>query len=374
MSAIPFNDLSRLTKLHQSAFLEAFQRVLGRSYYVLGPEVKAFEEEFAAYCGASSCVSLANGTDAIEIGLRALGVGAGDLVATVSNAGGYSTTAIRSLGAFPQYVEIEPDTMLMSAESLEAVAKRGNLKAVVVTHLYGLLADMPLLLAVARKHGVAVLEDVAQAHGAVRADKRAGTWGDAAAFSFYPTKNLGALGDGGAVVTSRQDVEQTIRELRQYGWRTKYHADRSGGRNSRLDEIQAALLRVQLPTLDSRNDRRRAILKRYQEGLRLLPLVLPVVDESHVGHLYVIRHHARTRLKQLLQDRGIGTDVHYPIPDQRQVAASSWLPAPLSLPVTEQAAAQVLSLPCFPELTDAEVDQVIQGVQSACSELSVASA
>lgn len=374
MSAIPFNDLSRLTKQFQPAFLEAFQRVLGRSYYILGPEAKAFEEEFAAYCGAGSCISLANGTDAIELGLRALGVGAGDHVATVANAGGYSTTAIRALGAIPVYLNIYPDTLLMSVENLIDTAKQMSLKAVVITHLYGLMADIPKLLAVARDHRIAVLEDCAQAHGASREGKRAGAWGDAAAFSFYPTKNLGALGDGGAVVTSNPEVERAVRELRQYGWSSKYHSDRNGGRNSRLDELQAAFLRVLLPTLDQRNERRRAIMQRYQEGLQSLPLKLPVVDESHVGHLYVVRHVHRNRLKQALLDRGIGTDVHYPIPDHQQVAASAWLnPKPL-LQVTVQSAAQVLSLPCFPELSDAEVEQVIEGMQSACAELADVSA
>lgn len=367
MTTIPLNDLSRLIRNFQNELLLAFQRVLSRSYFVLGPECQAFEQEFAAYCEAHSCIGVANGTDALELALRAVGVDAGDHVATVANAGGYSTTAIRALAAMPCYVEIDPKTMLLSPEALEATARQMKLKAVIVTHLYGQMADMPRLLTIARQQGISVIEDCAQAHGAVLNGKRAGTWGDAAAFSFYPTKNLGALGDGGAVVTNREEAAVTIRELRQYGWRQKYKSERTGGRNSRLDEVQAAFLRTLLPSLDQRNERRREIMARYQQRLKDVPLQLPLPDLSHVGHLFVIRHSQRDRLRQELQNLGIGTDIHYPIPDYLQPSATSWLPVVPSLPYTEQCARTVLSLPCFPELSDHEVDAVCQAVLTAMS-------
>lgn len=366
MNAIPFNDLSRLTKAFQPAFLEACQRVLGRSYYILGPESKGFEEEFAQYCCVNHCVTLANGTDAIELALRAVGVTPEDKVATVANAGGYSTTAIRAIGAVPVYIEIDEASMLMSAGSLEHAIRQQTIKAIVVTHLYGLLADMPALLKIAKDNGIAVVEDCAQSHGANRQGKRAGSWGDIAAFSFYPTKNLGALGDGGAIVTNHAPLAEAVRELRQYGWKTKYRCERNGGRNSRLDEIQAAFLRIQLPTLESRTLRRQAILQRYQQGLASTTLKLPLVDASHVGHLYVVRHSQRDQIRSALQQHGIGTDIHYPLPDHLQPAAAAWLSSIPSLPVTESTATQLVSLPCFPELTDAEVDTVIAAVQSAC--------
>ncbi len=369
MITIPLNDLSRLIRNCQNELLVAFQRVLSRSYFILGPECQAFEQEFAAYCGATSCIGVANGTDALELALRAVGVDAGDHVATVANAGGYSTTAIRALTAMPCYVEIDPQTMLLSPDALEATAQQVKLKAVIVTHLYGQMADMPRLLTIARQHGIAVIEDCAQAHGAVLNGKRAGSWGDAAAFSFYPTKNLGALGDGGAVVTNLEEVAVTIRELRQYGWRQKYRSERTGGRNSRLDEMQAAFLRALLPSLDQRNERRRYIMARYQQRLKDLSLQLPLPTPSHVGHLFVIRHSQRDRLRQELQNLGIGTDIHYPLPDYLQPSASSWLTTLPSLPYTEQCARTVLSLPCFPELSDHEVDAVCQAVSAATSML-----
>lgn len=366
MSAIPFNDLSRLTKAFQLAFMEACQRVLSRGYYILGPESKGFEEEFALCCGVNYCVSLANGTDAIELALRAVGVTPADTVATVANAGGYSTTAIRAIGAIPVYIDIDEASMLMSAESLIRAIQQHQLKAIVVTHLYGMLADMPALLKLAKDNGIALVEDCAQSHGASREGKRAGSWGDIAAFSFYPTKNLGALGDGGAVVTNQGSLAEAVRELRQYGWKTKYRSERTGGRNSRLDELQAAFLRIQLPSLDSRTLRRQTILQRYQQGLASTPLKLPVVDASHVGHLYVVRHSQRDQLRSALQQQDIGTDIHYPIPDHLQPATATWQTSMPSLPVTERNASQLFSLPCFPELTDSEVDAVIAAVQTAC--------
>ena len=372
MTTIPLNDLSRLIQSYQNELQLAFQRVLFSSYFILGPECRAFESEFASYCGVKACIGVANGTDALELALRALGIDSGDHVATVANAGGYSTTAIRALTAMPCYVEIDPQTMLLSPDALEATAQQMKLKAVIVTHLYGQMADMPRLLAIARQQGISVIEDCAQAHGAVLNGKRAGTWGDAAAFSFYPTKNLGALGDGGAVVTNLEEVAVTIRELRQYGWRQKYKSERPGGRNSRLDEMQAAFLRALLPALDQRNERRREIMARYQQRLKDLPLQLPLPDPSHVGHLFVIRHSQRDRLRHELQNLGIGTDIHYPLPDYLQPSASSWLTTPPSLPYTEQCARTVLSLPCFPELSDHEVDAVCQAVSAATSACSSA--
>ncbi|MBC7480903.1 MAG: DegT/DnrJ/EryC1/StrS family aminotransferase [Rhizobacter sp.] len=340
------------------------QRVLDSHWYVLGKEVRAFEEEFARYVSATDCVSLANGTDALELALRAVGVEAGSQVACVANAGFYGSTAIRTIGAVPRYVEIDPRTLCMSPDALRQEAARGGLSAVIVTHLYGQLADIEALRDVAQDAGSPLIEDCAQSHGARRDGKLAGSFGHVACFSFYPTKNLGALGDGGAITTSRPDLADAVRTMRQYGWSTKYHVDHRYGGNSRLDEMQAAVLRYKLPGLDAANALRREIATAYQRGLAHLPdLVLPAsIDEDHVAHLYVVRTAARDALREHLSASGVGSDIHYPVPDHRQAA---WQPLehPVSLPVTDEACQQGLTLPCFPGLATADVERVIQAVR-----------
>ena len=343
-------------------FLSAVKKVLERHWYVLGEEVAGFESEFANYVGVGHCVSMANGTDAIEIALRSVGIGRGDLVVTVANAGFYSSTAIHAVGATPVYVDINASCMTMSVEALIEALKQKP-KCVIVTHLYGQMADIKELLALARAAGVMLIEDCAQSNGAKTKGRQAGSWGDAACFSFYPTKNLGAMGDGGAVVTNNDELAAKLKILRQYGWSSKYHVGHAGGKNSRLDEMQAAILRVKLPLLDSWNAARRNIASRYNEAFLNLGFdALPSVDESFVAHLYVARIHNRDALREFLKTQGVATDVHYPVPDHHQ-AAYIHPQVVGSIEVTESSCKNLVTLPCFPGMTDEAVDTVIAAVK-----------
>ena len=354
---VPLNDLRRVHAPHASAFRSAYERVFSRGAWVLGDEVRAFEQEFAAYCGARECIGVANGSDALEIALRAAGVAPGDRVATVANAAMYATLAIRAIGATPVYVDVDDATLTMSPASLRALDSLA-MRAIVVTHLYGRLADITSIAANARERGAALIEDCAQAHGARRNGTRAGAFGTLATFSFYPTKNLGALGDGGAITTNDAGVADAVRELRQYGWRGKYRVDRAGGRNSRLDELQAAFLRARLPSLDDENARRREIVDGYARHIHhpgIRPL--PPAGEDNVAHLAVVRAGDRETLRAHLSAHGVSSDVHYPIPDHRQLIMEG---SRDSLPITERACDEVLSLPCFPGMTEAEAAVVIQ--------------
>ncbi|MEP6656413.1 MAG: DegT/DnrJ/EryC1/StrS family aminotransferase [Betaproteobacteria bacterium] len=355
---VPLNDLRRTTAALADSRRAAFNRVLERGSFVLGPEVHGFEREFAAYCGVAHCVTVANGSDALELALRALGVEAGDEVVTVANAAMYSTLAIINCGATPVYADVEESTLTMSPSSLASVLS-ARTRTVVVTHLYGRLADMPALRRVTQSRDLPLVEDCAQAHGARSSAGRAGSLGDAGCFSFYPTKNLAALGDGGAITTHDRALRDRLRALRQYGWDRKYHVVIGGGRNSRLDEVQAALLRTHLPHLDFQNARRRAIAVAYAERIRhpgIQPL--PAGGEESVAHLAVVRSAQRDALRVHLERNDVGTDIHYPIPDHRQPVMADQ-GRRISLPVTERACAEVLSLPCFPALEDAELDHVI---------------
>jgi len=362
MFQIAVNDLGRHTRSTEDAVRNAVEKVLQSGWYVLGREGEAFEREFATYCGTSDCISVANGTDAIELGLRALGVKSGSRVATVANAGFYTATALSALGADPVFVDVDPTTRLMDLEHLRAVVAGGDLAAIVVTHLFGLLHDMEAVLQIAEATGIPVFEDCAQVHGGSRNGKRAGSFGAAASFSFYPTKNLGALGDGGAITTNDPALATQLRRLRQYGWESKYRAVLANARNSRLDEIQAAILRAKLPLLDGWNERRRAIATRYSQEI-INPRVIcpPVYGEEFVAHLYVVECDYRDGLRAHLSSGGILSDVHYPIPDYRQPALAEigqWAP----LPVTDRLSSTILTLPCYPELRDDEVTQVIARV------------
>ncbi|MDO8464047.1 MAG: DegT/DnrJ/EryC1/StrS family aminotransferase [Gallionella sp.] len=358
------NDLTRHTQPIQTALSAAIERVLHSGWFVLGPEVKAFEEEFAGYCGTAHCVSLANGTDALELALRALNIGPDKTVLTVANAGMYGTAAILATGALPAYADILPDTLLVDVADLQHMLDRQPVDAVIVTHLYGLLADVPEIVRLAHARKIPVVEDCAQSHGAMLHGQKAGSFGDIGCFSFYPTKNLGALGDGGAIVTNRADLAERVRRLRQYGWSSKYHADLAGGRNSRLDEIQAAILRVMLPMLDGWNERRREIAARYTEKIVHPAIVTPAIHaEEYVAHLYVIRTARRNSLKQHLAEAGIPSDIHYPVPDYAQISCRHLLEG-VDKPATSLACAEVLTLPCFPEMSDNETDMVIDRINS----------
>jgi len=358
------NDLH----LHNQSILPeleaAAKRVIASGWFALGPEVEAFEKAFAAWCGAAYCRGLANGTDAIELGLRALGVETGSEVIVAANAGMYSGTAIYAIGAKPVYADINPATFNIDPVD---VAKRigPHTRAIIATHLYGQLCDMPALRALADKHKLPLLEDCAQGHGAALNGKKAGTWGDAAAFSYYPTKNLGALGDGGALVTSRPDIYEAVTQLRQYGWESRYKVVRSGGCNSRLDELQAALLNVKLPHLDEWTRKRQVLGKFYAENIRHpLVQVSPYAGEQHVYHLYIVRCSRREELKKYLGEKGIAADIHYPMLDYQQPLFANQPIAKTKLPHSELAAKEILTLPCYPELSLQDAKFVADAINS----------
>ena len=364
MTAIPLVDLKAAYHRLQAEIDAAVARVLASGWYILGPEVRAFESEFAAYLGVEHAVGVASGTDAVLLALRALGVGPGDEVITVAHTAVATVTAIELCGATPRLVDIDPVTYTLDPTHL-AAAITPRTRAIVPVHLYGAPADLDAILAVARAHGLLVVEDCAQAHGARTQGRTVGTLGDAAAFSFYPTKNLGALGDGGAVATNRPEVAERLRLLRQYGWRERYVSD-VAGTNSRLDELQAAILRVRLGHLEAENEARRRLAARYDAALAGLPIALPAARPADcpVYHLYVIRAAARDALAEHLRARGIGTGVHYPVPVHRQPAYAHLGYGPGSLPATEAAAAEVLSLPMYPDLTEGAVDTVAAAIRA----------
>lgn len=362
---ILINNLQARYARHRRSIDTAIARVIDRGYVVLGPEVRNFEATFARYVGVSHCVGLGNGTDAIELALRALGVTAGDKVATVANAGMYTTTALLAIGASPHFMDIDVGSQHATMEEVERAIEAGC-RSIVVTHLYGaVIRDISSIASYCHERNVSLIEDCAQAHGAKIGGRQAGSFGKAASFSFYPTKNLGGLGDGGAVVTDDDATAERIMKLRQYGWSAKYVTTMAGARNSRLDEIQASILLELLPFLDQSNARRREIAGRYASSISHPEIDLPPTrdDESYVAHLYVIRARNREGLRAHLSARNIGTDVHYPIPDHRQPILATKFSA-ITLPITEQVAQQNLTLPCYPEMTDEEVDTVIAAVNS----------
>ena len=373
MKNIPFYDLRRL---HQSIRLElkgAAERVLKSGFYVLGPEVSAFENAFGDYCGTTYAVGTGNGLDALTLVLRAMNVGAGDEVIVPAQTFIATWLSVSAVGAIPVPVEVEEHTANLDPCMLEA-AITGRTKAIIVVHLFGRPAQMNPILDIAHRHGLKVIEDAAQAHGALWNGRKAGSLADAAIFSFYPSKNLGGLGDGGAVCTSDATVARRTRQIGNYGSAEKYvHSDL--GVNSRLDELQAALLLAKLPMLDTWNEARVRVANRYNEGLRdLAPHVivppLQASKEASVWHLYVIQSPQRDKLRALLEKRQIGTAVHYPKAPGCQ-AAYRHLNLEGAFPVAERLAARSLSQPMAPYLTDAEIDAVIEAVRESVATLSV---
>ncbi len=358
------NDLSARIRANEQAIVAAINSVIASGWFVLGPHVRKFEASFAQYLGAAHCVSVANGTDAIELALRAMGVKTGDRVATVANAGMYTTTATLAIGAEPFFIDVDLGTRNTTLSEVERAIDAG-VKAVVVTHLYGLATpEIRQITQLCAEKGVKLLEDCAQAHGSSVDGRRVGTFGDAASFSFYPTKNLGAIGDGGAVVTNNVEIANTLSLLRQYGWTEKYRVEMAGGRNSRLDEIQAAILLALLPRLDASNARRREVATRYNAYVSHPHVVVPSwKGPEYVGHLYVIRSAYRDELRAHLRNSGISSDVHYPILDYRQPVFGDRF-AGVRLPNSERLATEILTLPCYPEMTDDEVGRVVDAVNS----------
>jgi hypothetical protein len=351
----------------------AIIQVIESGSYILGREVQGFEQEFSAFMGVSHGVGVASGTDALILSLRALGLGPNDYVATVSHTAVATVAAIELAGAKPLLVDIEPRTCTMSPQALaDALARPpGRIAAVMPVHLYGQPADLAAIEPATKLAGAALVEDAAQCHGALLGTRTVGSIGRLGAFSFYPTKNLGALGDGGMVVTGEDALAERLRALRQYGWRSRYVSDIAGV-NSRLDEVQAAILRVRLTMLEAENQRRREIAAAYDSGLAGLPLRLPArrSGATHVFHQYVVRTPRRDALQRALRERGIGTNIHYPVPVHLQPAYQGRLAiGPSGLAETERAAREVLSLPMFPQLTEEQVGRVISAVHGAFANL-----
>jgi dTDP-4-amino-4,6-dideoxygalactose transaminase len=348
----------------------AVARALSSGWYILGNEVRAFEAEFAAWLGIGAVIGCGNGTDAIALALRGLGIGANRTVVTVSHTAVATVAAIEMAGATPLLVDIDPAHYTMAPDALCRVLEQTPpglppIGAVVAVHLYGQPADLDRIVPLCRAHRVALIEDCAQAHGARLHGQRVGTFGDAATFSFYPTKNLGALGDGGAVAVADAGLAARIAALRQYGWHRHYISDEVGV-NSRLDEVQAAILRVKLGHLDSQNTRRRAIAAAYAAALADGLLAAPQIraGAEAVFHLYVTRTRQRDAVQALLREKGIGTGIHYPIPVHRQPAYQGRVAlGPDGCPETETASREILSLPLYPELTDEEVATVCEALR-----------
>ena len=361
---VSYLDLSRAAAEGGEALEAALLACVRRGRYVLGDEVAAFEREWASFCGAPFGVSCASGTDAITLALRGLGVGAGDEVLTVSMTCAPSAVGIQRAGATPVFVDVEAERLTMDPALLES-ALTARTKAILPVHLYGRVADMERILAFAKVKGLLLVEDCAQAHGATLSSRPAGSFGDAAAWSFYPTKNLGALGDGGAVTTARPEVAEKIRKLRHYGYATRNDADVAGF-NSRLDELQAAGLRVNLRRLETGNARRRAIAARYDAALASLAPSLRTPPQARAGevpaqHAYVVRVDDRDAFRGRLEAAGVGSDVHYPRAVHEQPAFAALPRGPL--PETERAMREVVSLPLYPQLADDEVERVIETVR-----------
>lgn len=373
--SVPFGDLRRQNQAIRAELDAAIARTLDSGWYILGKEVAAFEAAFASFCGTAHCVGVASGADALYLALAALDIGPGDEVITVANACMYQVSAILQAGARPVLVDVDPATQNMDPRAFEA-AITSRTRAVLPVHLFGRLADMPAITASAAHHGLAVIEDAAQAHGAFAIDaegqpRKAGAWGTLACFSFYPSKNLGAIGDGGALTTNDPALAERLRRLRMYGWATKYHTIDAGGRNSRLDELQAAMLRVKLQHLDQGNSARRERAAWYGDLLAGLPLALPADEPGHIYHLYVVKladRASRDGLRAALLESGVGCDVHYPLPAHLQPAYAALNCREGSLPITEALAGRILSLPMFPELARAEVERVAAAVYGGAAQ------
>lgn len=365
-SMVPQADPGAAYRAQKEAIDAAVARVLASGWYILGEEGRAFEAEFAAWLGEGQhAVGCANGTDALMLALRGLGIGPGATVATVSHTAVATVAAIEMVGATPLLLDIDPETYTLDPDELLSVLEEPPpglppIRAVIPVHLYGQPADLAPMLAACRDAGVAVIEDVSQAHGATLGGAKLGTLGDVAAYSLYPTKNLGALGDAGVLSTPDAALAERIGAIRQYGWKQRYISDMTGV-NSRLDEVQAAILRVRLPLLDSANARRRAIAAAYDAVLAKGPIAPPTrrANARHVFHQYVVRSERRDAVQARLKEQGIATAIHYPMPVHLQPAYKGRVAlGPAGCAETEAAAREIFSLPMFPELTDEQVARV----------------
>lgn len=361
---IPLVDLSaQFTPLKKEIF-QAWADVLDGMQLFLGPNVRTFETEFARYCGVEHAIGVSDGTTALQLALRACGVGPGDEVITVSHTFIATVEAIRLVGARPVFVDIDPRTYTMDVNQIRSRISK-HTRVILPVHLYGHCADMDPILEIAQKHGLDVIEDACQAHGATYKDRKAGSMGRVAAFSFYFSKNLGGYGEGGMVTTGDEMLSRRIQMLRDHGSEQKYEHSMVGI-NGRLDELQAAVLRIKLRRLDEWNARRRANAEHYQKALEHMDVVPPVetIESRHIFHLYVIRVRQRDALRAWLNQRGIGTGIHYPIPVHLQKPYYKYGTGLGSLPMTEAAARKIISLPMYPELTFEQIDQVISQIEA----------
>jgi dTDP-4-amino-4,6-dideoxygalactose transaminase len=365
---VSFVDLAAQYESIATEVDAAMANVIRKTDFILGEDVRRFEEEFAAFCEAKFCASVDSGTSALELALRAFNIGAGDEVITAANTFIATALAISYTGAKVVLVDVEPNTFNMDASKLESVITERT-KAIIPVHLFGQCADMDAIMEVARRHNLIVIEDACQAHGATYKGRRAGSMGDAAAFSFYPGKNLGAYGDGGAVVTNNEDANKRLLLLRNYGQSRKYYHEMQGF-NRRLDTLQAAVLRVKLKYLDGWNAARREHAQRYNELLRDTSVIAPqsAAFGEPVWHLYVIRSEDRDGLRTYLADRGITAIMHYPTPIHLQPAYAELGYQRGDFPVTEQYADQILSLPMYAELSDDAIDYVVETIKAFSSE------
>ena len=349
--------------------LDAVEQVFGSGRLILGDSVRAFEAEFAGYCGVGHGVGVGNGTDALVVALEALGVGPGDEVVTVANTAAPTVVAIANVGARPRFVDVDPETMLMDLDQLEAAIGERT-RCLLPVHLYGQCVDMAPVLELAASHGLRVLEDCAQAHGATLRGQRAGSFGELAAFSFYPTKVLGAYGDGGLIATKDEALAEACRRLRYYGMAERYYVV-GHGHNTRLDEVQAEILRRKLRRIDAYIERRQALAARYVEQLGDTGLRLPTVgpERTHVYYVYVVRHPERDAIIARMRERGINLNISYPWPCHTMEGFARFGYGPGDLPATEAAADEVFSLPMYPSLADADQDRVCAALREVLGAL-----
>ena len=362
MQEIPVVDLKKQYESIRIELDDAIARVLTKGSFILGAEVAAFEEEFAEYCEVPHAVGVASGTEALQLALLACGLGKNDEALTTAHTAVATVSAIEATGAHPVLVDIDLARYVLDPNLLEKFITPRT-RAIIPVHLYGCPADMNPILKFAREKNLYVVEDCSQAHGALFEGSKVGSLGDIAAFSFYPTKNLGAFGDGGAVVTNNSELAEKVQLLRQYGWKEHYISSVKGI-NSRLDELQAGILRVKLRHLDDWNSRRRELANLYFEFLADTELVLPdqLENSCHVFHQFVIRHSRRDELKEHLKKQGIHSLIHYPVPIHLQPAYAELGYSANSLPNTELVSREVLSLPLYPELTDEQIQRVCENV------------
>ena len=364
VSLVPLNDLSRVPDGLRTSIMSDLEVIVRSGQFLKGPFTNRFEAMLSDRFAGFHATSVANGTDALYLALAALGIDSTSRVATVANAGGYTTGAALRLGASPVYVDVDPSTAQMSASSLAHVLSTSpRVDVVVVTHLYGLVGEVREIATLCLERGIPLIEDCAQSYGAGIDGQPAGTFGDISTFSFYPTKNLGAFGDAGAVLARELSVAQRIRSIAQYGWSERYSVELMNGVNSRMDEMQAAILFHQVSFLDTHNERRRHIVSRYSEALTGDRQMFMAADESFVGHLAVMSSSTRDRDRQLLEASGVGTGIHFPIADFEQIAWRERVGDP-ALPNTIGVQTRILTLPCFPSMTDAEIAHVVDSLKT----------